>query len=158
MLTRKIVMETKWETLVTAVHIFPTLIRSEIFLSPTRVVSRLEWQKHKPSSKRVIISQCTHIHINTIYQWQFHPMILVLYLLGYGVDTVRGKLFLASNTNVVKVHTNCISCHLTQLDVDNDLIGDPCDTNKDRYYMTSHNDDDKYILHFHLHQTKVCTC
>lgn len=23
--------------------------------------------------------------------------------------------------------------HLSQMDVDNDLIGDPCDTNKDRY-------------------------
>lgn len=26
-------------------------------------------------------------------------------------------------------------CHLSQTDMDNDLIGDPCDTNKDRYKL-----------------------
>lgn len=33
--------------------------------------------------------------------------------------------------------TSFIIIYLSQTDADNDLIGDPCDTNKDRYYMTS---------------------
>lgn len=28
-----------------------------------------------------------------------------------------------------------VNTHLSQTDMDNDLIGDPCDTNKDRYKL-----------------------
>jgi len=28
------------------------------------------------------------------------------------------------------------TCHVSQMDADNDLIGDPCDTNKDRYCVS----------------------
>lgn len=34
-------------------------------------------------------------------------------------------------------YNNNNESHLSQTDVDNDLIGDPCDTNKDRYCVTS---------------------
>lgn len=39
--------------------------------------------------------------------------------------------------DLVQFHTNDNSFRLSQTDVDNDLIGDPCDTNKDRYRVTS---------------------
>lgn len=51
-----------------------------------------------------------------------------------------------------------ITPFISQMDVDNDLIGDPCDTNKDRYFVISLRDViyHKYLC-FYLQYAIICT-